>query len=678
MPILSNFPTGGGSSGGTGLTLGSVSEISYIVGSGCVHIQWNDPEDLVLAEVALATWSGTLLVRKAGSMPVSRRDGTTILDSKEKNAYSDKYFCDAGLANGVTYYYKLFPYTTTNTYTESEDCGFEVTPISIPIGNVSDISTAVAGDGKLSLQWTDPDAAVYSGDIQISRWANTTVVIKEDSYAESPDDNDVVYTKVCTTRNEFSSSPLVASGLSNGVTYYISLFPTTADGTVTVDEVNRITGEANLMIGSVTVNPDSITMGKDSLTETFTVTRHGDGEITAVSSDTSIVTVSLTGDVVTVQCVTQKSTEATITVHVAQGTDCLTPASVTVPVKVQFLTIYGVEWDGTSTTVWSRTDASADFTDPVPAVSNGDGSSPFDDIYPWNGMVRTTDSEAGELVAIPKFWYKWGQSGTKLTLQIADAETDGFYCSPGHSDRGDGSGERDMIYVGRYHCSSTYKSTTGGIPIFSITRSTARSKIAALGDTIWQWDYAINWTIKLLYLVEFADWDSQTKIGYGCTASGSSTTNGQTDGMLYHTGTTASSRTSYGYTQYRNIEGLWDNRFDWLDGCYYSSAGLNIVMNPSKFSDTTNGISVGVLSIGYPTTFTLSTVSGLEWVIRPTTSSLSTSTCLPDSWGYSTSNPCLYAGGSYAQDLRYGLFHVGCSSTTSKNSSYGCRLQKLP
>ncbi len=341
--------------------------------------------------------------------------------------------------------------------------------------------------------------------------------------------------------------------------------------------------------------------------------------------------------------------------------------------------VYGVTWDGTSTTQWSRTDGAVNFADPTPSVNGGYGSSPFDNILPWSGMERVTDSEGGELVAIPKFYYKWTQSGTAISLQISHHQAEGFYCSPAHADRGDGSGERDVIYVGRYHCDSSYKSTTGVAQRNSITRDTARTSIAALGSTIWQWDYATNWTIKMLYLVEFADWNSQSKIGRGCaTTSNSAAVNGQTDSMSYHTGTTESTRTSYGYTQYRNIEGLWDNRYDWLDGCYYSSTGLNIIMNPNNFSNTANGTSVGIPTNGYPSVFTLSTVSSLEWAIYPTTSSGSTSTYLSDYWVTSSSYPCLYVGGGYGQSLDRGLFSVGCNSVTFTSSFVGCRLQKLP
>ena len=103
MPILSNFPGGAGSGSG-GLTLAAVSGITTQVSSGKVYVKWTDPDDLVVAGSTIAAWGGTLLVRKAGSAPTSRRDGTIVLDSKTRNAYKNTYFCDSGLSNGTKYY----------------------------------------------------------------------------------------------------------------------------------------------------------------------------------------------------------------------------------------------------------------------------------------------------------------------------------------------------------------------------------------------------------------------------------------------------------------------------------------------------------------------------------------------------------------------------------------------
>ena len=449
-----------------------------------------------------------------------------------------------------------------------------------------------------------------------------------------------------------------------------------SDGTTGAKTVAWSIGKA---AGSLSLSPTSITVDAENPTATFTITRAGNGAISISNSATGICTATLSGNVVTVTGLASGS--ATITVNVAEGSNHLAPASATCPVTVNFVHIYGVEWDGTSTTLWSRTDDAAGFVNPSPAVSSGSGSgsSPFDNLLPWSGMVKETDSTAGVLVKIPKFWYKWTTNGSKLKLQIADMAADGFSVSPAHMDRGDGSGERDYVYIGRYHCASGYKSTTGVAQQVSITRSAARTGIHNLGSTYWQMDYAMRVTIWMLYLVEFADWNSQKVIGYGCSAGGSKVNNGQTDSMGYHTGTTAASRTTYGYTQYRYIEGLWDNVYDWMDGCYYNGSGLNIIVNPANFSDSSNGTVAGSMpSGGYPNAMKISTVSGLGWVLMPSSTGGSDSTYVPDYWNFYSSNPCLYVGGNYSQNLNHGLFCVYYYGTSDSNAGIGCRLQKLP
>lgn len=244
MPILGNFPGGGGSGGG-GLQLAPVTDIETLAAAGKVYVKWTDPDDLIVAGSTLAAWAGTILVRKAGSAPISRRDGVIVLDSKTKNAYKDSYFCDSGLTDGVTYYYKLFPYSNTGAYTDSDDSAFAVTPNPVLLGDVSGITTAVAGNGKMSIKWTDPAATVVDDGVTLATWASTIVVVKEGSYATSPTDSDAAFAYTSTTRNGHVSTPLVATGLTNGKTYYVTLFPVSTDGAANTNVANRKTGVAN-------------------------------------------------------------------------------------------------------------------------------------------------------------------------------------------------------------------------------------------------------------------------------------------------------------------------------------------------------------------------------------------------------------------------------------------------
>lgn len=433
----------------------------------------------------------------------------------------------------------------------------------------------------------------------------------------------------------------------------------------------------------VSVSPQSVTLNTSTRSAKFTVTRKGNGVISATSGNPSVATIGginqQTGEV-TVNSVNDTTGTAVITVKVAAGTNYLAGADKEVQVNAQFVTIYGVEWDWTSggSTKGTRTDGAAGFSDPNPAVNNGSGSSPFDNLYPWSGMVKETRT-GGVMVKEPKYWYKWTKTGKKLKLQIADGPVEGFHVDPVNMDRGDGLGELDFSYIGRYHCASgTYKSETNKAQQTNITRSQARSNIHNLGSNIWQMDFAQMWYVGMLFLVEFADWNGQTAIGYGCSSGNSKQNNGRTDSMQYHTGTTAANRTTYGFTQYRNIEGWWDNVYDWMDGCYYNSNGLNVIKNPAQFSDSANGVLVGKPVAGYPSDFTIPTQDGLEWALFPSAANGSQTTYVPDYWYYYGSSPCLYHGGNYSQGLNLGPFYVVYNGTSDQSSSIGCRLQERP
>jgi hypothetical protein len=269
MPILSNFPGGAGSGSG-GLTLAAVSGITTQVSSGKVYVKWTDPDDLVVAGSTIAAWGGTLLVRKAGSAPTSRRDGTIVLDSKTRDAYKNTYFCDSGLSNGTKYYYKFFPYTTANAYTDSTDDEFNAIPTvqvaGITSWNVTGMSaSSEAGNGKMTVKWTDPSASISADGVTLASWASTTIVVRSGSYPTSKDDSSAVYTLKVTTRNQYSSTPLTITGLTNGTKYYIAFFPETTDGGINTSTSQRTTGTANrITIANVPAQSGTLTYNKSS------------------------------------------------------------------------------------------------------------------------------------------------------------------------------------------------------------------------------------------------------------------------------------------------------------------------------------------------------------------------------------------------------------------------------
>lgn len=428
--------------------------------------------------------------------------------------------------------------------------------------------------------------------------------------------------------------------------------------------------------GSLTLDKTSMSLTSSTAFGTITANRTGDGTISARSSNTNVAKVSVSGDTVLVTPVGDGS--ATITVEVAEGTNHTAPGSKTCTVKVDIPHIYGVQWDGTSTTKWTRTDEAAGFTDPVPYVAGASSyGSPFDNLQPWAGMVKSTRT-GGVMVAIPRFWYKLEKVGNGLKIQIATKATTGFSVSPAHMNRGDGKGERDVVYIGRYHCGTDFKSNSGQVPKLNTTRANFRTSIHALGANIWQADFALRFTLWLLYLVEFADWNTQKTIGKGCGDNSSAKAMGYTDSMPYHTGTTQSNRDTYGLgTQYRNIEGLWDNCYDFADGCYNASNGLNIILNPNNFSDSAGGVSVGTPTSGWPTAFNVVNQAGFPMII-PSAAGGGETVASCGSWSFSASSPVVFVGGYYGQSGSHGLFFVSYASAAGASVGLGARLQELP
>ncbi len=312
-------------------------------------------------------------------------------------------------------------------------------------------------------------------------------------------------------------------------------------------------------------------------------------------------------------------------------------------------------------------------------MGNGVGSSPFDNRLPWSGMTKVTDGN-NVLVKIPKYWVKVSHAPFKV--QIADKATPGYQVSPAHRDRGDGVGERDVVYIGRYECDGSYMSRSGQAPKVSTPLATFRSGIHALGAEYWQADIALHLTWWFLYIVEYADWNGQTAIGQGNVSSGSKINTGATDSMTYHTGRAAGTD---GQTavQYRNIENPWGNVREWRDGIIFSDTNICTYNNPANFSDAYNGTGAVVRSN--------KRAASSGWIkawghdtndpsfIYPSEIGGSETTFVPDYCYYITGVRALDVGGYYGNGASAGPFYlVGNYAPRNSYVYLGSRLQKLP
>lgn len=293
----------------------------------------------------------------------------------------------------------------------------------------------------------------------------------------------------------YDSEKLTIDGDASGTNagdYTVTFTPTVnfqwADGTAIGKNATWTIAKAS---GNLSLDKTSLSFSAANETDTITITRLGDGAITAVSSDTNVVTVSVSGTTVTVTSV--DSGDAVVTITVAEGTNYIAPADQAVSVTVETApaaNVFGVCWNmSSSSTALNRLTKSNDpnglctvdiTTNPVPAVGTGAGSSPFDNYSPWkdmeeyniiNNVVSHKRGDAGfsrtsydTMVYIPTFYYRIFDNSGKRYFYISDAEIDGFEKHPGSNK-----------YVGRYNTISGYASKTGAAPLVKITRAAART-----------------------------------------------------------------------------------------------------------------------------------------------------------------------------------------------------------
>ena len=374
-------------------------------------------------------------------------------------------------------------------------------------------------------------------------------------------------------------------------------------------------------------------------------------------------------------------------------------------VKIESLTsVFGVSWDSSQpSTALTRLTKANDpnklvtvdiTTEPVPAVGTGSGSSPFDNYMPWMGMeeyniintsgkVLNKKGESGftrtninvpVMVKVPEFYYKIEKSGSIFRYYVADGPVDGLSLHPGSGDN----------YLGRYEAGEASSGTMGLIlasysgmtPSVSKTRSTFRDYARNMASGFQLRDIAAWCAYDLLYLVEYADWDSQKKIGQGLSNNPSVNKTGLTDAMVYHTGRAHSGDNAA--VQYRGVENPWGNVREWVDGINIGERSVYICTDPENYVDNTatnyTYSNIQLSKSGWIKGLGLST--NFPWAYLPNESGGSSTTYIPDYMYSSTGWRGLYVGGNWSERLNAGLFcFIASSSSSFTSSDLGARLQ---
>lgn len=358
--------------------------------------------------------------------------------------------------------------------------------------------------------------------------------------------------------------------------------------------------------------------------------------------------------------------------------------------------VFGVSWDSSNqSTALTRLTKANDpnklvtvdiTTEPVPAVGTGSGSSPFDSYMPWMGMeevdidasgrvypANRTSPSSATCVKIPQFYYKVEKSGNIFRYYVADGPIDGFSLHPGSES-----------YIARYEGYLVNKSGGQALCSYSntpaktgLTRADFRNYAKNFASNAQLYDFAAWCAVGLLYLVEFADWDSQEKINRGIVNDSSVHKTGETDAMVYHTGRANSGDNAA--VQYRGIENPWGNVSEFIDGINILTQVAYICTEPESYADDTTD---NYKSSGFTTPDSgfikeLGFSSGFPWALLPdTTGGGSSTTYIPDFVYSSLGAKVLNVGGHRTSEQEAGLFffHAGVAST-GRSDKIGARLQ---
>ena len=333
--------------------------------------------------------------------------------------------------------------------------------------------------------------------------------------------------------------------------------------------------------------------GTKSATIALRNTYTGYGNVTVVWKKNSEPTASTDGTAIS----TAVTENGTYYVRAFAGADSYYKPSGAFRIEVTEIGIrrcWGVMWNtAQSSTKLTRLTPSNDpeglvtetiSTEPVSVdgASDSSGYSPFDGNTPWAEMrkrnISGTTLGAWEdedgfslstsdvMVYLPKVYYLIKKVGAIWYYYIANEQLAGMTLHPGGGK-----------YYGRYFTKSGYVSTTGG-SYLSGTLTNHRTNAMAKGTGWHAGSSPERALVDLLYIIEYADWNSQEVIGHGDTSY--STSCGGTDALQYHTG----HGTDHS-TQYRNIENLWGYN-EWLDGILFQSGQAYICTDYTKFASS--------------------------------------------------------------------------------------------
>jgi hypothetical protein len=588
-------------------------------------------------------------------------------------------------------------------------------------------------DEAVKISWTDPDDVTVTGGGVWASWKGTLVVRKEGSAPTSASDGVTVVNS--TVRNQYSSTPYVDSGLTNGVTYYYGIFPyteaiiynfsTTASITPSaiVPDAPTITsiqgGDAQAVIsftsttaeasvkfvfkeGSAPASDTDGTVYSPYTTSPATVTGLTNGTTYYVAAYAyTAKRISLASPVVTVKPL------AIVQLAFHYSENDSSPDSVTYPAGYYNSDFTDPFYVDLSTGTphygdWDFTDSALSWLLPKSCMLKYDGT--VDYYLDESDETKKEDGVTSSDVANSSYggnaMMEWGQNGKKIywkivpdsdgkgfTFVVADSQVDNDM-KPWNHYNCDGQ-IAEHFYTPKYFGSSDgtrLRSISGGTNYVSHTRNDEITQAKANNTTskvIWNTEVYCDWFfLSMLCTLISKSTNSQAKFGYGYANNNSGAINQGTmngRGMFYGENTG-----KYGVKVF-GMENPWGNLNRAIAGLINDNGSIKLKLTyGTQDGSTTTGYNTtgsGYIShgsapsaSGYISGMNI-TVSGLT----PKITSGSDSTYYTDNC-YVNNSQVNYAlvGGPWDSGLFAGafycyLYNTASSAYTSRGAALSCK-----
>ncbi len=307
-------------------------------------------------------------------------------------------------------------------------------------------------------------------------------------------------------------------------------------------------------------------------------------------------------------------------------------------------------------------------------------TSKLDDVFPYNAIGEVQDKNGNEFVRFPKMYMSYEKNGFGYIDGVNFANykvNDSYFISDAWLNP-DGSGNYvDYFYIGKYEASgsaSKIYSKVGETPLTDETREDFRTAARSYGTAknnyngYQQLDIAMYTVYAFLTSCYYRTENIET-VYSGDTDKEEADITGTTDGCNSLNGWNTLTHA----VKMLGVENAYGSVFEWCDGIYFEKDRVFYISNPTKFSDTKDGLNIGFArptESGYIEFLKAGTSSFTQSVIFPAVLGGSADTFEGDYYLYEETGTVLTVGGYFAGGSNAGLWYFSGNFSAEQKQTY--------